>query len=243
MGRAQSQRRTLLPCAESRVVLPILLAVLTSVCFRLVFVRRFPARGARSRFHVSHECKETLPFQRKLQLGQRRALESEGKLHRVYVIAVEGEKSSALGERHSENRATFVELVAIHEGDERPCALKRLERFGDVSCDDNPVTRSNQRLGDSLEKRRVGSNNENRCHYSMPAPFFPAAALSVPRNHSEHSQHRTLNEADKEIGNNRRDVDRTHRRNDLAQRLEYRLADDVRPADPRRVGRYGKPGA
>jgi hypothetical protein len=142
-----------------------------------IILHRIPARCARPIVHVFDECKQPLSFERQFQLGESRSLDAVGQA-RIIVVAVERDDRTAMRDCRLEHCPASLELLAVHEGEKRVGAVKRLERFGDVVCDCNLVSGADKRLRDAFEKRCVRTNYENRCHYEMRAPSASASTLT-----------------------------------------------------------------
>jgi hypothetical protein len=69
-----------------------------------------------------------------------------------------------LRERDAESGSAVHQLIMMHHRQQWPHTIQRLERFGHTTRHHNLLTRADKCLHDALEKRRIGSNYENRCH-------------------------------------------------------------------------------
>lgn len=114
----------------------------------------------------------------------------------------------------------------MDHGQERVSATKQLECFRNVPGNDNVMPRARQCLRYAFEKRNVRPYDKYRCHDVLELHLREkqTIALSMPL---QHSQHGTLKKSDQEIRNDRSDVYRADTRNDLAERLEQRLAHGI----------------
>jgi hypothetical protein len=90
---------------------------------------------------------------------------------------MESDHRSALCHQRLKHCAAHFELIATHNGNQGMTASKQIERLGNITCHHNLMSSASQRLRDTLEKRRVRTYYENRCHYSMRAPSVSARTL------------------------------------------------------------------
>jgi len=130
--------------------------------------------GVRPALDKPDKCQQPLSLQRKLQLGESRALKPEWESRRVHFIAVKGEQRTARGKTHPEHRAAIQQFIPVHDGQQRLHALQRFQRIRNVLGNNHLMTRSDQGLRHALEKRSVGPYNKNRCHYSISTPSASA---------------------------------------------------------------------
>ncbi len=79
-----------------------------------VVLKGISTGGSRSIFDVVHESQQPLPFQRKLELGESRALDPVRQA-RIIIIAVKCDYGSAVCDYCLEHRAARFELAALNE--------------------------------------------------------------------------------------------------------------------------------
>ncbi len=132
------------------------------------------ARAPCTSFDTLKERNEAMPFERKPEVGEHRALDRDRKRAGRLSLGTIDDACSAAGEGNAEGLAGRKNQRAVDHRNERRIHRRRFHRLGERRSQGGGVPHGGQGLRQAFEQGNVGAHQKNRRHVVLQLCVMPA---------------------------------------------------------------------